>query len=317
MLMSARKTPIALFVYNRPLYTETVLGSLSKCDRFNECDFFIFSDGAKTPEQAENVDEVRRMVKNFATQFEYVRVIEREKNFGLARNIVDGVSQLCEEYGRVIVVEDDHYLARGFIDYMLKALDQYENDEHVAQISGFMHPVKQAETPDAFFLPLMTSWGWATWQRAWTLFKWEPLEARELLKKSKIRHAFDINDSYPYTGMLLDRLDGKNQSWGILFWWAIFRSNKLVLHPRRSLVWVGGFDGSGVHCGFNPIQQTVKNEIEVFSFGDFLTFPKQVKIDKAAYRRVSQYLKYIYQPGIKERAIRKIRYLRDKVLKKQ
>ena len=53
-----------------------------------------------------------------------------------------------------------------------------------------------------------------------------------------------------------DRLAGKNQSWGILWNWAVFQAGGLVLHPRHSLVWQGGFDGTGVHSGQrNPYPQ--------------------------------------------------------------
>ncbi len=44
-------------------------------------------------------------------------------------------------------------------------------------------------------------------------------------------------------------MSGRNDSWGILWWYAVSRQKRLVVYPSQSLVWNGGFDGSGIHCG--------------------------------------------------------------------
>src|SRR3954465_12065791 len=53
-LMSLKqKTPIALFIYNRPQHAELALESLSQCDRLDECSLQIYCDG---PKQADDVN---------------------------------------------------------------------------------------------------------------------------------------------------------------------------------------------------------------------------------------------------------------------
>lgn len=98
-------------------------------------------------------------------------IIEAEANRGLANSIIAGVTKLCDEYGRVIVLEDDLVVSPVFLTYMNAALDKYEDVEDVMQVSGYIFPVTAFENnTEAMFLPFTTSWGWATWGRAWKYF---------------------------------------------------------------------------------------------------------------------------------------------------
>ena len=273
------KTPIALFTYNRPNHTQKVLESLSYCRRLDECSLYIFCDGPKNNEQLKNVNASRQVVESFAGPLQ-AKIIFRDENLGLAHSIVSGVTELCGKYGRVIVIEDDLELSPSFIDFMLQALDRYQDDELVYQISGFMYPIKTPDMPDVFFLPVTTTWGWATWDRAWKKFDWNATGYQKLLSDKKIRSAFDLDDSYPYSNMLKQRLIGKNDSWGILWWYAVFSVQGLVLYPGRTLVYNNGFDGTGTHCEYSrePIKAPEKNTFNIFPTTQIVTFPEKIAI---------------------------------------
>ncbi len=148
----------------------------------------------------------------------------------------------------MIVLEDDLILHPFFLDFMLQSLDRYANDECVAQVAGFTFPIKMPAKPDAFFLPLTTSWGWATWQRAWKLFSWETESALQMLEADPhMRTRFDLDGAYRYSNMLHLAAEGKVDSWAIRWYWQTFSANKLTLYPRRSLVWQNGFDEFATH----------------------------------------------------------------------
>ena len=163
--------PIAVFAYNRPSHLSSALESLSRNDRLSECNVVVYCDGPKTRQDVSPVAAARRVASEWASGHGGT-VVERKENLGLAQSIVAGVSEQCEAAGRVIVVEDDLILAPRFVDYMLQALDRYEAEDRVYQVSGFMFPVDHPLEPDAFLLPLTTTWGWATWARAWKAFDW-------------------------------------------------------------------------------------------------------------------------------------------------
>jgi len=288
-------TPIALFTYNRPEHTNRVLASLAHCKRLNECLLHVYCDGPKTDSQAQSVAASRQVVRNEAQKLGAV-VIERDANLGLARSVVDGVTDLCDRFGRVIVVEDDLVLNPSFLDYMLQALDRYAADENVYQVSGYMFPVAQPAKPDAFLLPLITTWGWATWKRAWQIFDWNAAGALEQLRDPALRKQFDLNNSYPYAVMLENQLKGLTNSWGILFWWHVFKAHGLALHPRRSLVWNGGFDGTGTNCG----DQTWSDEpgvIDEWTTSEPFEFPASVSTHREAFENICRFLKKEQYPA--------------------
>lgn len=239
-------SPIVLFVFNRPLHTRQTIEALQKNYLAKDSNLFIFSDAPKNPETTVKVLEVREFIRSI-TGFKAITIIEREHNFGLAASVIDGVSRLCNEHGRVIVLEDDLVTSPHFLEYMNTALDRYEDTRQVMQISGYMFPVDFATTTDAVFLPMTTSWGWATWQRAWQHFDSTSMGYEILKKDSNLRHQFNLGGYYNYFGMLEHQLLGKVDSWAIRWYLSVFMQNGLTLFPVKTLVENKGFDGSGTH----------------------------------------------------------------------
>jgi hypothetical protein len=210
-------------------------------------------------------------------------LIERPTNWGLARSVIAGVSEVCESHGRVIVLEDDLVVSRYFLDYMNDALNRYESEERVMQISAHMFPVPPAGKSDAAFLPMTTSWGWATWQRAWKIFDPHMRGFNQLAADPRMRKAFDLDGSYPYFRMLQAQRDGGVDSWAIRWWLTVFIEGATSLFPAQSLVQNIGFDGSGTHCG--------TAEGPEFRIGDFrvLVYP-DFEIDLIQFGRVKSFL---------------------------
>ncbi|ABC89563.1 probable hemolysin protein [Rhizobium etli CFN 42] len=245
--MSSR-TPVAIFTYNRAEHTERALDALCRARRIEDCDFYFYSDGPKTEAAQAGVEATREVLRRWAPRLN-ATVVERPGNLGLAKSIFTGVSDLCDQYGRVVVVEDDLVVNPDFLHFMIDSLDRYENETSVMQVGGLtLSPPSDVEA-DAFMLPVTTTWGWATWKRAWQHFSWVPEDLEEARRDNAWRQLFDLNGTCMFSAMLEDRIAGRNDSWGILWWYAVSRRRGLVLYPRRSLVWNGGFDGSGVHCG--------------------------------------------------------------------
>jgi len=272
-----RKTPVALFTYNRPQHTQRILDALSKCRRIDECDFYFFSDGPREGANRNLVDATRILLKERADEFS-ANIVIRNENYGLAKSIVSGVTELCSRYGCVIVLEDDLVVAADFLHYMLEALDRYQNDERVMQVGGFTVSSPTNIINDVFLLPVTSTWGWATWQRAWQHFSWQPIGLTEARSDPEWVRLFDLNGTCAFSSMLADRLAGRNDSWGILWWYAVSRCRGLVCYPRDSLVWNGGFDGSGVHCGDTGFSgQEAISELTDVGFPAIPVFPSRIE----------------------------------------
>lgn len=247
--------PIVLFVYNRPTHTKTVIEAL-KNNRFaRDSDLIIFSDAPKDALAVESVSEVRGYIKSI-TGFKSIKIRERKINHGLAKSIIDGVTEVVGKYGKVIVLEDDLITSEFFLDFMNNALNKYENDKRVISVHGYVYPVLQ-ELPQNFFIKGADCWGWATWKRGWGLFEQDGRKLLIELVNKKLTKEFDFNNSYPYTQMLKDQIAGKNNSWAIRWYASAFVSDKLTLYPGISLVKNIGFDNSGTHCGTGGEYDTI------------------------------------------------------------
>ncbi len=83
--------PIVLFVYNRVNHTRKTIEALKENQLANESYLYIYSDAAKTENEKESVDLVRQYIHTI-TGFKEIIIIKREKNWGLADSIINGVS---------------------------------------------------------------------------------------------------------------------------------------------------------------------------------------------------------------------------------
>ena len=132
--------PILLFVYNRPEHTRQVVSSLLRNKEAADSPLFIYADQSKNPESDAAVQEVRRYIHSISG-FKTITIIERETNWGLARNIIDGVTTQVNHFGRVIVLEDDLIVAPYFLKFMNDALEVYKDEQRVTVI--FRHVTLQ------------------------------------------------------------------------------------------------------------------------------------------------------------------------------
>jgi glycosyltransferase involved in cell wall biosynthesis len=236
--------PIALFAYNRVEHLRRTLEALKNCDLAKESKLYIFSDGPKTSQDEYAVAKVRDMVKG-ADGFAHVRVVARQRNLGLAASIIDGVSELCRAYGQAIVLEDDLVVARSFLRFMNEALRLYRDEKAVMQVSGYVLPMAGiTRLGDTFMCRVASSWGWATWDRAWSCFNPDSQRLLAQLRPAARRRRFDVENSYPYYEMLKKHATGKMDVWGVRWYASMFLEGGLCVYPTESLVQNIGMDAS-------------------------------------------------------------------------
>ena len=253
--------PIVVFTYNRPEHTQRTLNALLINPLANESDIIIYSDSARTANHNKAVDEVRSYLSEL-TGFRSIKVIHRDKNFGLAESIIQGVTEVLQQSEKVIVLEDDMVVSPYFLEYMNEALEQFVDDDRVISVHGYVYPV-DIELPEAFFLPGADCWGWATWRRGWALFNSDGQYLLDELVRRHLIQEFDYNGAYPFLNMLKDQIKGKNDSWAIRWHASAFLANKLTLYPGRSLVNNIGNDSSGTHCGDSDSMDAKLSETKI------------------------------------------------------
>jgi hypothetical protein len=261
--MKPSLAPIVFFAYNRPDHTRRTLAALSKNHLAAASVLYIFIDGPKDNASIETkakIDEVQKIARE-KKWCGTVNVIAAERNNGLFKSIVNGITQTVDQFGKVIVIEDDVLVSPGFLTYMNDGLDFYENAASVMHISGFSRAAFSAvdiKEPTYFFYHT-SCWGWATWKRAWNQFTPDALAIKkEISKKGNIRK-LNMDNTFEMFWGLKAIADGKFQSWNTLWHATVFLNNGLCLHPTKSLVSNIGHDGSGTNC--TPDDDFGKNEL--------------------------------------------------------
>lgn len=241
-------SPIVVFSYNRPYHLRQTLDALAKNDLANESVLYIYCDGSKTSateEQKQRINESRK-VAHATSGFKEVHVIERDHNVGLKDNIVGAVTEIVNQYGRIITLEDDVVTSVGFLKYMNDALDLYADEERVMHVSAYMYPHKR-RLPETFFYPVpYPGGGWATWARAWKYYNDNTQELYDFWKDRW--DVFDVYGADYLSKQLKRNLEGTMKTWFVK-WYAVMRmKNALTLFPGCSLTNNIGFNDLATNC---------------------------------------------------------------------
>jgi hypothetical protein len=276
--------PIALFAYNRPDHLSRTLRALRDCPLASDSELYLFVDGPRQDADRSNVEQVLAVARAI-TGFKRVQVQERQENHGLARSVIAGVTAVSKSHGRVIVLEDDLVVARGFLLFMNEALRRFDDEPRVMQVSGYMFPIADASAVGSTMLSRVpASWGWGTWDRAWRHFERDSGRLLALLRDERTQNDFDLQGAYPYYAQLQLQASGQLDVWGVRWYASMFARNGLCLYPAQSLVQNIGMDGSGLHCGTSQAFDVSLSRHEAWQF------PDQIEESQEALAQIREFL---------------------------
>ncbi|MBQ3655730.1 MAG: glycosyltransferase family 2 protein [Bacteroidales bacterium] len=267
-------TPVIIFAYNRKSHLEKLIKSLLLNAEASETDLIIFCDGQKIGTKDPKVEEVKNFI-NTIIGFKSVKKVFRDKNIGLANNIISGLDEVFSAFDRAIVLEDDLITTPGFLNYMNKALDYYA-DKNVFSVAGYTPRIQLPENYNFTTYPIMRncSWGWATWKDRWQKVDFKVSDFSTFIADKKQRKKFNEAGSDLWA-MLLKQQLGEINSWSIRFCYSGFKAKMPTMYPTKSFVINNGADGSGTHVG-----QTSKYDTEISFEKEDFNFCPSTEVDK-------------------------------------
>ena len=239
--------PIALFTYTKLKPLIATVEALKKNDLAIKSELIVFSDGAKNTKDDIKVTKVRDYLKTI-NGFKKVTLIISSINKGLANSIIDGVSEILKNNETVIVMEDDLLCSTNFLMFMNSALEFYKNDAKIFSIAGYTPPINPNKTKDfdIYFTKRASSWGWATYRSQWENVDWKVKNYQEFKIDTKAKIKFNLMGS-DLTNMLKKQMEGKLDSWAIIWCFHQFQNNLYTVFPTTSKIINIGFDNSGTH----------------------------------------------------------------------
>ncbi|HNY30897.1 MAG TPA: glycosyltransferase [Fibrobacteria bacterium] len=259
----ALRIATVLVAFNRPKHTAKVIDALRR-DKVR--DLFVLCDAPRGEEDRAAVEETRRLVGSI--DWTRPKVVLQERNRGLARSILQGVGLALEDNDAVILLEDDCVPNTNFFPWMRACLETYRDVPKVFGISGYSVPIPEkilADHPyDAYFVPRMGSWGWATWKDRW---KTDERDLGKLVAACLDRGidleqgGADIPDALGacLAGELKD-------TWTLPWLLNVYLNDGCYVYPTVSHIDNIGMDGTGIHCGrtdrfVTPLSQAPSNRL--------------------------------------------------------
>jgi hypothetical protein len=160
---------IVIPAFNRPPSLARLLSSVSRAVTSSKPCLILSLEGGATP-------EVESIAHSFVCDKFSIRIIRRERRLGLRDHVI-ACGDLTEEYGSIIVLEDDLYVDPYFYAYAESALAYYVKDSAVAGISLYAYsrnefsnlPFSPMENGySTYFMQVVSSWG-----QCWTHDQWQ------------------------------------------------------------------------------------------------------------------------------------------------
>ncbi len=236
--------PVLLFAYKRLDTLEKTINSLQANFLAPESHLFIFSDAGKNEADNQKVEQIRNYLENIEG-FKQITIKKAPNNKGLAKSIIEGVTEVLQSYDSCIVLEDDLMTSQNFLNFMNESLVKYQSNEEVFSISGFTFPVKRPPdfTFDAYFNKRGCSWGWATWADRWTTIDWEILDRSG--EERNIWQTKILGSDFP--SLVRKYRKRTVDSWAIPWSYFQYKKKLLTLYPAVSKVKNIGFGFDATH----------------------------------------------------------------------
>ncbi|MGB7393263.1 MAG: glycosyltransferase [Pricia sp.] len=242
-----KNAPICIFTYKKVEPLQRAIEALQKNHKAPESELYFFSDGPKNEDDTAQIEQVRAYISQI-DGFKSVEVVAQKENKGLARSIIEGVSEVLKKHGSIIVLEDDLVTSRNFLDFMNQALHAYRSDEKIFSISGYTTPIEKPpnHTFDNYFTRRGSSWGWATWKDRWEKVDWSVSDYNTFSTDRWAKRKFNKMGS-DMSAMLAKQMTGKISSWAIRWCYHQFKHDLYTVYPTMSKITNIGFGENATH----------------------------------------------------------------------
>jgi hypothetical protein len=275
--------PIILFTYDRPWHLEQTLNALQKNELADQSQLIIYSDGGKDNRSWKRVYESRRLL-NSIQGFNKITIIHHDRNKGLARNIIDGITEAINNFGKAIILEDDILTNKFFLRFMNESLDYYENRKTIWHINGWNYPIATDHLSNTFVYREMKCWGWATWKDRWNNYKKNPSELIYEFNENDI-YTFNIDGEANLFQQVQANISGKINTWAIFWYATIYKNKGLCISPTQSYTDQMGFDGSGTNTGHRIGYKNQINQVRYIN-----VFEEKLEENPLALERIKLFL---------------------------
>ncbi len=264
-----KRSPVLLLTYNRPDEFMRTIASLASCDHSDEYELYInidapniFKDG-----DVQKQKEIKASIIEHEGRFKKLILREHRYHKGLANSVIESVSELIDQYGSIIVIEDDFILSHDCLDFLNDALTYYERHSRVWSVTAYTPPLNALKTydKDIYMTYRPCSWIWGTWADRWNKINWDICDYDDFRKNAEKQRLF-TRGGYDMPAMLCMQMSGLIDSWAIRWGYAACKENMMTVYPKENRVWHIGWNGTHVKREFP--QMELRKKYSPYTFCD-------------------------------------------------
>ena len=282
--------PVILFTYRRLKTLKRTINSLQKNNISNNTQIYIFSDGPKNSNDYNDVIKVRNYLKKIKN-FKQKKIIFRKKNIGLAKNIIDGTTQVLSLKKKAIILEDDILVSENFLEFMNYCLDTFNDNKKIWHINGWNYPIElNATKEDIFYWRGMHCWGWATWSNRWKKFQKNPEKLINSFSKDQ-KHKFNYDGNTNFWGQIKRNYDKKIDTWAIFWYASIFKNKGLCVSPKESCTFNIGNDKFATNM-LDSDKSINSNYKKKFNKKNIFTRQEKFEENLITYNQIKKHIKF-------------------------
>lgn len=298
-------TPILLIIFNRPDKVKRLINSLRT---IKPSTIFISADGPRdsVPNDKERCAEARLAISEIDwpctlhTNF-------HKKNTGADFGPEKAINWFFEHVEEGIILEDDCIPHPDFFNFAETMLSTYRKNDQIMMISGnnFQNGIKRSDG-SYYFSKYPSTWGWASWKRAWKYYDTKTSHYSDFIKKKKIDTICQTSIEKKFWLKFFDQIhNGKLEHWDVKWLFAIWNNGGISITPNVNLVQNIGFGKDATHT-FNEKEKVMVVKTTALNT---IIHPTKIYINKEA----DAYLfKHVYEFTL----IKKILYLKQILLRK-
>ena len=214
------KPAIVAVGYNRPDGMKRLLDSIGNADYiFGDIPLIISID------ESNKSNEVEQVANEFVWKYGEKIIRRYSERQGLRKHIVQ-CGDYSEEYGAVIILEDDLIVAHDFYSYVCAAHQTYGDDERICGVSLYSYGfnvfthfafVPQPSIYDCFLGGMVVTWG-----QSWNCKQWKRFK----------NWYFEHENKLPVLNPKIPRdISGWTRSWGRYFATFMSEYNLYYIYP--------------------------------------------------------------------------------------
>jgi len=296
------KTPIAIFIFNRPSTTKRVF---ERVKMVRPKKLFIVADGPRCDEEIQLCKESISIVEKIDWECSVEKNYSSE-NLGVVKRYISGLDWIFSISNEAIILDDDCVPELSFFPYCEEMLERYRNNDKVMLVSGqtMTDPGSFSEY-SYYFSKFALIWGWATWRDAWKRFH-EGMKLWPYLRETKwLSETIKEPILREYWRKSFDRAyEGRVGTWDYQWMFIFFLYGGLSVIPSNNLISNIGFGLGSVNTK-DPTSENANMPTIPLSFP--LRHPDLVVSNQLADEQIAERLwvsrykknKYIVTDGFK------------------